>query len=272
MTGFEQFIKSISWTMETPGNYGIFHLISVASAILLTVLLCVFFKNSSSKVFRTIVLVGWLLMVVFEIAKQLVFSYTFENDIVSTSYSWYAFPYQLCSTPIYLLPFVVFLKDGKVRDAIMSFISTFALFGGLVVFIYPNDVFVGLTIVNIQTMLHHGLQIVLGIYFMVYNRKKLNIKYFLSSIVVFAIMSAIAILLNFVIHNYVTTETFNMFYISPYFPQHLPILSTVYALVPYIVYLITYLLGFTLASYLLYLIQFGIIRLCTRGKNKNAVA
>lgn len=272
MTGFEKFVQAISFTMEIPQSYGIFHLISVVGAIVLTTVLCLFFKNSSSKTFRIITLIAWLFMVILEVAKQIIFSCSDKGEVIPFSYSWTDFPYQLCSTPIYLLPFVIFMKDGKVRDTIMSFISTFALFGGLVVFVYPNDVFVENTIVNLQTMIHHGLQIVLGIYFMVYNRKKLNAKYFLRGIIVFAIMTAIAIILNLVVYHFITKDTFNMFFISPYFPQHLPVLSTVSEMAPYAVYLLSYLAGFILAGYLVYIVQYGIIRLCSRGKKENAIS
>lgn len=272
MSGFERFVQRISHIMEVPPSYGIFHLISVIVAIALTTILCLFLKNASSKTFRIISLFAWLVMVILEVAKQLVLAYSFEGGTVTASYSWTDFPYQLCSTPIYLLPFVIFMKDGKVRDSIMSFISTFALFGGLVVFVYPNDVFVENTIVNLQTMIHHGLQIVLGIYFMVYNRKKLNAKYFLRGIIVFAIMTAIAIILNLVVYHFITKDIFNMFFISPYFPQHLPVLSTVSQMAPYWVYLIAYLIGFVIAGYLVYIVQYGIIRLCSRGKKENAVS
>jgi hypothetical protein len=271
MTGFEKFVQTISQTMEIPQSYGIFHLISVVCTIVLTTLVCLFFKNASSKTFKIIVLVSWIFMVVLEVAKQIIFSCSDKGVVIPFSYSWTDFPYQLCSTPIYLLPFVIFMKEGKIRDTIMSFISTFALFGGLVVFVYPNDVFVESIVVNFQTMIHHGLQIVLGIYFMVYNRKKINIKYFLKGIIVFVILSVIAIILNLVVYNFITKDIFNMFFISPYFPQHLPVLSTVSEMAPYVVYLLAYLVGFVIAGYLVFIVQYGIIRLCSRGKKENAV-
>ena len=38
--------------------------------------------------------------------------------------------------------------------------------------IYPNDVFSTQLGISIQTMVHHGMQVVLGVYVSVYNRNK----------------------------------------------------------------------------------------------------
>ena len=58
-----------------------------------------------------------------------------------------------------------------------------------------------------------------------------------------------------------------MFYISPYMNNDLPVLSAVYPLVPYPVYLIIYMFGFTLAAVLVYAVEKGIVALTLR-KNK----
>ena len=269
MNFFENFIYSLKGTMEAPGNYSTFHLVSIGLAVLLTIVLCVFFKNASNRTFRVVVGIVWAVMLILEIYKQLVYSFNFDGETVSWSYRWHAFPFQLCSTPIYVLPFVIFLKEGKVRDAAMSFVSTFAFVGGLIVFIYPNDVFESLIGINLQTMIHHGLQIVLGIYFMVYNRHKLNFKYFLRGIGVFAIGFVIANALNFGL-NTVSNSSINMFFISPYVATNLPILSQAYSMLPFWAYLIVFFLGFILAAYIVYAIMFGLIKLFSKNNNKLA--
>ena len=264
MNWFERFLISLQGTMPTPTNYGWFHLMFVALAIISTVLICYFGKNAKDKTFRRIVLISWIIILVLEIYKQLIYSVSEVGGSAVWDYQWYAFPYQLCSTPLYLLPFVAFMKDGKTRDSIMSFLSTFAMFGGLAVFIYPNDVFISTIGINIQTMVHHGLQIVLGIYFMVY---------------VFGVMLGIAMLLNIVLYHTVMVnngESFNMFYISPYFPCTLPVLSMIYAKVPYVVFLLIYIFGFILAGAIMFALQYYLIKYIhvwiEKSKNKKKEA
>lgn len=267
MNWFEKFVAAISGTMTEPTMYGWFHLLFVGLIIVGTVILCWRAKNVNDKVFRRIVLICWIVMVVLEIYKQVVFS--FDVDTGKWDYQWYAFPYQLCSTPLYVLPFVIFLKECKVRDACIAFMSIFSLFGGLVTVVYPSTVFVETIGINLQTMIHHGLQIVLGIYFIVYNRHKLSIKYYLSALYVFLVVSAVAMLLNLTIPKFINGETFNMFFISPYFECTLPVLMIFYPpTVPYIIFLLIYIIGFAIAGIAVYYIQYGIVKLCTKKKNE----
>ncbi|MBE6673931.1 MAG: hypothetical protein E7596_02365 [Ruminococcaceae bacterium] len=269
MTTFEKFIHFFEGEMTRPGNYGWFHLMFVAIVVAATVMICIGFKNCSDKTFRRIMLACWVVMAALEIYKQVI--YTFEcNDagVGVWDYQWYAFPYQLCSTPLYVLPFIAFLRDNGLREAFASYMSFFSLFGGLAVFFYPNDVFIQTIGINIQTMVHHGLQIVLGIFCTVYYRKKCNLKHYLKSVPVFASLTAVAIVLNEAVYAVFAAngidETFNMFYISRHFDCTLPILSNVYTTVPYIVFALIYILGFALVSFILYLIQRGIIALVNK--------
>ena len=274
MNFFESIIYSLSWTMETPTNFGWFHIMFVAILIIATALICFFFRNASDKGMRRIALICWITILAFEVYKQLVYSYTFDGTVGTWKYQWYAFPFQLCSSPLYILPFVAFMKDCKFRDAMMCYLSTFSLFGGLVVYIYPNDVFTTLGGINIQTMVHHGTQILVGVYFFLYNRQKLGVKYFLLGIPVFIGMTLIAIGLNELMHAIFVAngidDTFNMFYISPYHPNHLPILADIWKAVHPVAFVFIYVLGFIGAGGVVFLVMLGVyalVKLIARHKN-----
>ena len=269
MDGFINFLKL---NMETPASFGWFHLLFVAIVIAVTTLLIIKFKDCSDKTFRRIALISWIIMLAFEVYKQIVFTFSVEGTQVVGDYKWYAFPFQLCSTPLYILPFVAFMKGSKVRDFFQSFISTFALFGGLVVFVYPNDVFINIVGINIQTMVHHGLQIVTGIFFAVHARRRLNIKYFLKSIPAFVGLMVIAVILNEAIWPAILVnnpnDALSMFYVSSHYANHLPILSMVYNAVPWIAFLLIYIVGFIVASLAVYYAIFGCIKLTYFIKSK----
>ena len=269
MNTFEKIIHALQGTMETPTNYSLFHLVSVAIIVVSTIAVCLLLKNSKQKTFRIFVFVCWALIFLLEVYKQLVFSFSLTDNKPVWDFQWYAFPFQLCSVQLYLLPFVVFLKDGKVRNAIMAFLTFFSFFGGLVVFIYPNDVFISMIGINIQTMVHHGLQVLLGIFFAVYNRKKLGFKYYLSGLIVFATCIAVAMSLNFIVPTF-TNETFNMFYISPKFDCTLPVLSAIYPKVPYIVFLLLYVAGYSFIGLVIFLVFFAIAKLLNKERLQSA--
>ncbi len=248
MNFFEKFLHSVAqYTMTTPKNYGWFHLIFLFITLFATIGVCIwFYRHPSDIALRRFLFICWIVIALLEIGKQLVFSFSLnpETQEPTWDYQWYAFPFQLCSSPLCLLLFAAFLREGKARQGVCTFLATFSLFGGIVVFFYPNDVFISIVFINVQTMIHHGIQIIVGVLLLSYYRQELNLKRFSYGLVTYAVIIATAMILNWVVPHF-TDETFNMFYISPYFPCTLPILSTLYSLVPYPIFLLIYLLGFS---------------------------
>ena len=197
-----------------------------------------------------------------EIYKQLIFSYNPATDV--WSFQWYAFPFQFCATPMYLLPIVAVVKNEKVRDAIYSFLATYALFAGTAVMFYPSDVFISEIGINIQTMVHHGGMVALGVLMYTTGKAKFSHKTILKGLPVFTIFVTLALIMNVAFKYYGDpNQTFNMFFISPYYPCTLPVLSMFFGVVPYPVFLLIYLFGFTLAGYVMLLIAMGSHKLYT---------
>ena len=163
--------------------------------------------------------------------------------------------------PTLLVPFVSFAvcgilerREGSPRR--LHFLGYLLM----AVFFYPNDVFISTVFINIQTMIHHGVQIIIGVLYLSYFRKQFTLKWFLYGLAVYGVMIATAMLLNWLI-PYGTEETFNMFYISPSYPSTLPILSIIYPLVPYIVFFLLYLIGFSGIAIGIYYAAKGITKL-----------
>jgi hypothetical protein len=237
-----------------------------------TVFLIWKFRDADEKTIRRLLMGAWITLVILEIYKQIIFAY--REDIyvpghMIWSYHWYGFPFQLCSSPLYLFPFAAILKDGRVKDSVMAFLATFSVFGGLAVICYPNDVFTVLGGVNVQTMIHHGSQIAIGLFLAARNRNRWSFKLYVKGIATFSIMSAIAILLNEAMfahftNNGITNVAFNMFYISRHYGCSLPVLSMIYPKVPYPVFLLVYLLGFVFVATVIFLAEQGCIRLAGR--------
>lgn len=270
MNFFEKLIYIISSTMEKPSDYGWFHLFFIILFTIITFVICFFYKDASHKTFKIISIICLCIMIFLETYKQIVLSCSFINNNIVWNYNWYNFPFQLCSSPLYILPFVIFIKKQHIKEIFISFLATFSLFGGLVVFIYPNDVFISIIGVNIQTMIHHGLQITLGIFYLVYYRNKLNITWWKKSIIVFINLVLIAILLNismyYILQKYQINDVFNMYFISPFFSCTLPILSTLYNNLPYILFILLYIFGFVVSSFLIYYLVYSIINLLRKAK------
>jgi len=88
--------------------------------------LAIRYRHSNDKQDKNILLVCSIIMLAFEVYKQLVF--TVEKDV--WDYQWYVFPFQFCSVPMYVAFITAFLKPGKVKNAMYNFLGTFGLFVG----------------------------------------------------------------------------------------------------------------------------------------------
>ena len=252
-------------TMPVPTTGGGFHLAFVGAVLVLTVLLSWAFRNCTDRALRTLTGFVWVVIVALEIYKQLVFCLSLSDGVLSWDYAWYIFPFQFCSSPLYIVPIIAFSGNNKLRERCIAYMMTFSLFAGLAVFCYPNDVFIETTGINYQTMIHHGSQILLGVLYGVRYRAKLNAKFFFGGVRIFVTMVFIAMALNVGVYqglvHFGIDETFNMFFISPYFDCTLPLLGTVDSMLPYPVFVCVYFFGFILCA----LIVFSIFRACTKN-------
>ncbi|MFA5220594.1 MAG: hypothetical protein WC424_05860 [Bacilli bacterium] len=233
----------IDWVMTTPSHYGLFHIISVIILFIILIIIAKGIKINKEKTVKIILIVFSTLMLLFEIIKQGLFTH------VESAYQWYAFPFQFCSTPMYIAPLALIIKNGKLKDALYSFLAFYCLFGGLAVIIYPGDVFTSLVMINIQTMVHHSGMIIMGSVIIMAQMVKFDFKSLLKGTYVFLVLAAIAQLLNYVFY-YAEVGTFNMFFISPFGTNDFPILSNIQKNAPYFVFLLSYILGFILVAFI----------------------
>lgn len=257
--------------METPGMYGWFHLLFFVGSIGAGILLCIKYKHADEGFVRKLLLVVFGLSLVLEVYKQINYTFSYDALTISADYQWYAFPFQFCSTPMYVGLLAGALRKGKVHDALCAYLATYALFAGLCVMIYPAQVFIGTIGINIQTMVCHGSMITVGIYLLYTRYVKLEHRTVLKAIPVFACLVAMAMVMNEIAYasGLLERETFNMFFISPYCEGSLPVYSLVQAVVPYPWCLVIYIVIFTLAAYIMLLIAMLIKKLTAKPTPAN---
>ena len=249
MNAFEKVIHLLQYQVAVPKLYGSFHMLFLLLTLVMAVMLVAVVKKGGDRAYRKAMLILWVIIACFEVVRELIFSMHVSGGVATWDYAWFIFPFQLCATPLYIFPLAALLPEGRVRRACMMYLSTYALFGGLVVMLYPGDVVTYFLTINIQGLLHHGIQLVGGIITVVHNRENHTLKNLYKGAIVFSVLVGVALVLNVTVHSYLVAngmgDVFNMFFISPYFPCTLPILSSIYPLVPYPVFLIVYILGFT---------------------------
>ena len=252
--------------MEEPPAYGTFHLIAIGLTVLLTLVLCVFARDAKDKTYRRILFVIWLVMFLMEGIKQLSQSYSFAADgSLVWSYYWGSFPFQLCDGPLYLLLPIALLPDGKVRTALSAYMSTYIVLGGVATYIWINTTLCNSVYVNVQTSVHHGLQIVSGIFIAVHNRKDWSLKTFLGAFLVFLVAVGIATGLNVWIHT-IVSYTVNMFFISPYFRLEVQFLNDAWQSLHWTQALGLYVVGVSALAFVIYLIYMLLFRITRPAK------
>ncbi|MBO7297882.1 MAG: YwaF family protein [Clostridia bacterium] len=249
---FEKLLQALDGQMTEPTPFGLFHLFFLA----LTVGLCIFAvhkcRNISDKSLRTVLIATSATLIAFEIYKQFNVAYNWEED--TWGYDWGAFPFQFCSTPLYVMPLAALVKGEKLRSRLYTFLGTYCFVAGTIVMLLPTTVFTETIGLNIQTMIHHGAMIVIAVLLLASNKIELNRKTLKTAIPVFLVLCAMALIMNGLFIAFGDSEqNFNMFYISPTEDPPMDILVTLLDYIPYPVYLLGYIFFFTLGAYLVLL-------------------
>lgn len=255
MNFFEKLLLFLQGTMNTPTAFGWFHLICIA----LTIISIIFLYRKKSEKELTIVLFTYgIIALLLEVLKQLIWSFNYDSitNIVTWDYEWYAFPFQLCTTPMYVSLICIFMKDDKIRKALLSYMAFITILGSIATIIMPDSCFTSDILVNIHTMWLHCGSFVVSVYLLITKKVELNTNNVKNAIKVFIIFLGIALFLNIVTYNsgILNDETFNMFYISPYFESILPVFDIIYQNVPYIIYLIIYISSIVLGAIIIFAI------------------
>lgn len=210
---------------EIPQKYGSYHMLCIGITLGFALLLILLFRNCSDGFARGLIFAFWLVIFVLEIGKQLGFGFKIVDGEFQNYYSWGVFPFQFCSTPLYIMPIAALARDGKLRDSALVFLICFAAVGGITVYVFPDSVFCGSAFLNVQTMIHHGTQIFIALFLGVRYRSKLNLENYLLAGTMFISLAAIALGLNIAQHELFPilniSGSFNLFFISPY-ERYLP--------------------------------------------------
>ena len=262
MNLFEKFLYLLQGEMETPKTFGWFHILWILFVVISICILFFIRKKHNEKNLKIILGVYGVIAFTLELLKQLIWSFNYDTitNIVTWDYSWYSAPFQLCTTPIFVTLICLFLKNNKLRKSLLSYMAFITILGSLITLIIPDSCFTSDILINIHTMWLHCGSLVVSVYLLMSREVEINKKNLINSFIVFLVFVVIAEVLNITIYNsgILNGETFNMFYISPYFITHLPVFKTVQESVPFIIYLLFYILVIFVGSLIVYLISKGV--------------
>lgn len=246
--------------MTVPNPYGTFHLSFFLTSILSVFGLMSRHPNPDSGFIRKLLLVCSVAVILLEVYKQINFNFHYDGSTITFDYQWYAFPFQFCSTPMYVGLLASVTGNKGLHERLCAYLATYGLFAGICVMLYPVSVFVDTIGINIQTMICHGSMVTIGLYLLASGAVKPELSTLKKALPVFCTLVAIAVVMNEMAYQADLPEgaVFNMFFLSPHYPPELPVFSLIQPLVPFPVSLLIYILAFTAGSGVLILMGKGV--------------
>ena len=261
-------LELLNATMDVPVMYGGFHIFFFVLSIFAGIVLCRQHPKPEEAFIRKLLLLVSLLVISLEVYKQINFSFRYDGESIIFDYQWYAFPFQFCSTPMYIGLLSAVTRNRHLHECLCAYLATYGFFAGLCVMFYPSTVFIDTIGINIQTMVCHGSMVTIGIYLLFSGYVQHKAATIRKALPVFAVLVAMAMGMNELAHRtgLLDTETFNMFFISPYCAPELPVYSLVQGVIPFPWCLLFYVAGFTAAGALLLLVAHLIEHQITKNK------
>jgi len=262
MNLFEKFLYFLQGEMVEPTAFGWFHLLWIGLVILTLFLLYKRRDRYCEKQLKLVLGAYGIIALILEILKQLIWSFHFDpiTSLVTWDYQWYAAPFQLCTTPIYVSLICLFLKDGRLRSSLLSYLSFVTILGSITTIILPDSCLVSDILVNIHTMYLHMGSFVVSVYLLMSGVVKIKLENIKYAFFVFLTFVLIALGLNLGIYHsgILNGETFDMFYISPYFISSLPVFDILQESLSYPLFLLFYLTAIFLGSLVIYFVSYFI--------------
>ena len=263
MKFFEKILYALQAQMETPKPWGWFHIMWIVLVVISLAILFNLRKKYSNKQLKIVLGIYGIIALILEVTKQIIWSFNYNEitNIVTWDYQWYAAPFQLCTTPIFASIICLFLKENsKIRKGLLAYMAYVTILGSFMTMIIPDSCFTSDIVINIHTMWLHLGSLVVSIYLLMSGAVKIDKQTFKSAFYVFLVFVIIAEILNIGIYNsrILNGETFNMFYISPYFTSTLPVFNIIQENVPFMLFLLIYIIAISLGGLTVYFITYMI--------------
>ena len=122
MNWFEKFLYYMQAKMNTPEPFGWFHVLWILLTFIALFSLYKIKNKHNDKQLKWVLAIYGIIAFLLELTKQLIWSFNYDpiTSLITWNYEWYAAPFQLCTTPMYISLICLFLKKNKFRDALLS--------------------------------------------------------------------------------------------------------------------------------------------------------
>lgn len=244
------------WSTQ-PKMFGLFHICGIVFAVVLGVVGYLLgkkypYEKYSKKIDGGLSITGGLLIIL-EILKTI-----FVTNVVNNgSFILASLPFQICDLPIYMLASLWLLKNDKVKNSFLGFISFFGTGSAIFYYVKPvaalNPEYIFL---SVYSFFWHSVLICIGIFSIVsYSLcKKGGIKTLVNGYCCWLVCALIALVVNEV-NNIINPDSLvNFFYINSKEATFYPLLNLIFNPdpKPYFLYFVAFLIFYGLGGLLIY--------------------
>jgi uncharacterized membrane protein YwaF len=206
----EELMTLTAWEMTKPKAYGPFHLLFTFFGVILCILVARKLRNVGERGNKIVLFSVGMFLLVTEIYKQLFHTFYLRNH----TYNFSIFPFQLCSVPMYLCLIVPFLKDGKIKNGMYYFMTTYNLLGRIMGFIEPSGIVHDYWTLTLYTFLWHLMLIFIGVYLIMSGRFAKTKKEYFEATAAFLVLAVIAFCINLIFWD-ASNGKINMLFVGP---------------------------------------------------------
>lgn len=144
-----RYISHFFWTMEVSPLFGWFHSLLLLALLIVMAVLLQPLRNTKDKGVRLTLFIYSIFFMIIE-AHKLLLCAAYRSPIGELHFDWGVFPFQLCSTPLYVALIASFLrKNTKFKELLYDYLATYGLITGILVVIYPMTIFNNLVFINV---------------------------------------------------------------------------------------------------------------------------
>ena len=204
-------LSSTAWQMEIPPAYGVFHISFVLIGFFVSFSAAFLLRKLSDKANNILIFSVGAFLFVAEIYKQLMYKLIISPEQL---YHWGAFPFHLCSIPMYLCLIIPFLKKGRVQQTMYDFLMTYNLLGGFIAFFEPSGLLHRYVMTTAHSLIWHMLLVFVGAYVAFSQRGKTEKKNFKQATMLFLVLCVVAFAINCAFWD-ISDGALNNFFVGP---------------------------------------------------------
>lgn len=250
------FFAWTAWEMEKPAPYGLFHILMTVALLAVTVAAAYALRRTNERQNRWVLgAVGGFLLI------TEVYKIAFHMTVNPYDWGfWGAFPFQLCSVPMYLCLVCAFCKNERLNRWLYEGMFAVNMVGGIMAFAEPSGIQHGYVTLTFHAYIWHMLLIFIGLYLYMSRRACTDPRSYKKAVGMYFIVAAVAQGFNLIFGDKI-----NCFYISPYVQSPLAVFKNIYASCGWLVNMLLMILAMLLASAAVYYVGYA---LRIRGRKK----